>query len=758
MLALAGLSFSQACNAGAPRAVSAFTTLHGYAGPDRASSARSLGAINSSQQISLVIALKPRNEAQLKALIRAEHDPASPSFGRYLSAQQFTDQFAPAAADYEAVAQHFEKSGLTVSRRSNRMLVHVTGTAASIGNALRIGFNRYSGAQGEYFTAAQDPQLPSTIAPHVAALVGLRNKVRLKSNARILKQGMRTKSHDATGPGGGFSPQDIAKAYNIPTSISGGAGETIALYELDGYDRKDIAAYAKTFGLHGLLLQNVLVDGFSGHPEDPLNGQIEVTLDIELVQALAPKAKKVMVYEAENDWVSSLDLLNRIVLDNEANEISSSWGVGEDVVANSVPGGVDYLLAENYLLEEAAVQGQAFFCSSGDNGAYEDFFASNPTVGDPASQPYAIGVGGTSLTTNAAGGWLAENTWANEYGATGGGFSQFWPISGIQSRSVNVASGASKRFRNVPDVALNADPTTGYSILQKNIAELTENGDGWLVEGGTSAAAPLWAAFLANVNSARVSGGGKRLGWPAPALYALNNAAQYSMSFHDINDLGNNYFYPTVKGYDLTTGLGTINGLGLFSNLYYTNPWQAKPIKEPTTPSLEAFGGDAHDYLQWAAVPNAKTYHIYRLNAGVDPGLKELATVATTQWVDRVVKNDNVYQYAVSAEGPWGVSDASTLEIAAPVKIEFLTDPEVSATGVTIALIDWFTSCYSIGTLTWGYTPTTMTNVVRTPFSNPGNVTLADLKPGAKVYYSVSVTGGNGTLRSPVKSFQLEKP
>ena len=755
LISLAGLSFSPVCAAADPAGQPAAVTLRGYAGPDRIPGARALGALSPSQQVSLVVALKPRNESQLKSLIHAVHDPSSSSFGRYLNPQQFADRFAPTSADYEAVARHFEQNGLTVSRRPNRMMLSVSGPASAAGSALKVQFDRYAGAEGEYFTAAQEPQLPAAIASHVAALIGLRNKLRLKPNIRILNRGVKPKSHDATGPDGGFSPQDIAKAYYIPVSVGGGAGETIALYELDGYDGRDIAAYARTFGLRAAPLQNILIDGFAGLPEDPLGGQVEVTLDIEMVQALAPQAKKILVYEAENDWVSSLDLLNRIVTDDAANEISSSWGLAEDLVANGVPGGTNYLLAENYLLEEAAVQGQAFFCASGDNGAYQDAAAYNPTVDDPASQPYAIGVGGTSLTTNAAGGWLAETTWNDAYGATGGGVSEFWPISSMQYRSASVTAGASKRFRNVPDVALNADPMTGYSILQKNIAELTDFGDGWLVVGGTSAAAPLWAAFMADVNSARVGTGNPRLGWPAPALYAMNNSLQYSSSFHDIADFGNNGFYPTVKGYDLTTGLGTINGLGLFSNLYYASPWQSKPVREPSTPILEAFGGDAHNFLQWAAVQNATSYRIYRLDVGIDPGLQQLGTVKSTKWTDTPVVNDDIYQYAVSAVGPWGVSDASPLQIAAPVPVKFTTQPYLAASAGTLAVIDWTTSCYTFGTLTWGYTPASMTNVVRTALTNPGTATLTFLKPGSTVYYSVAVTGGGITIHSPIKTFQL---
>ena len=114
-------------------------------------------------------------------------------------------------------------------------------------------------------------------------------------------------------------------------------------------------------------------------------------------------------------------------------------------------------------------------------------------VDDPASQPYVVGVGGTSLTVNAAtGAYASEAVWNDGLGngAGGGGVSTVWPIPSWQT---NVSTVYSKTHRNVPDVSLNADPDTGYSIYY--------NGQ-WTIYGGTSCAAPLWAAFTARVNQA----------------------------------------------------------------------------------------------------------------------------------------------------------------------------------------------------------------------------------------------------------------
>jgi kumamolisin len=117
-------------------------------------------------------------------------------------------------------------------------------------------------------------------------------------------------------------------------------------------------------------------------------------------------------------------------------------------------------------------------------------------------------------------------------------------------------------MRNIPDVSLNADPNTGYAIYYQG---------SWQGYGGTSAAAPLWAAFTALVNQQRLTNGMTLLGFPNPSLYAIGAGNNYLYDFHDIADGSTNLLYPAVTGYDNATGLGSFSGGNLFNDLTQTN-------------------------------------------------------------------------------------------------------------------------------------------------------------------------------------------
>jgi subtilase family serine protease len=234
--------------------------------------------------------------------------------------------------------------------------------------------------------------------------------------------------------------------------------------------------------------------------------------------------------------------------------------------------------------------GQTFFNASGDNGAFTTGSNSsngvdNPDVADaPSSNPYITQVGGTTLKMNSAGAsWASEVVWnwgldaAGNYSSTGassGGISSYYSIPSWQTNVSNMAGrGGSASFRNIPDVAANAD----------NIYEIYDNGkntndfDG---NGGTSAAAPLWAGFMALVNQQSAANGGPSAGFINPAIYAIAAGSNYALCFHDVTSGNNtwskspNLFYAT-NGYDLCTGLGTMNGTNLIIAL-------ASPIPAPS--------------------------------------------------------------------------------------------------------------------------------------------------------------------------------
>jgi kumamolisin len=208
-----------------------------------------------------------------------------------------------------------------------------------------------------------------------------------------------------------------------------------------------------------------------------------------------------------------------------------------------------------------AAQGQTIFAAAGDNGAYDN--GSTLSVDDPASQPYVVGAGGTTLRTSGAGGaWASETTWnagSIDAGAGGGGVSQVWTIPSWQTGAITAASAASKTMRNVPDVAMNADPDTGYAIYYR----------GWQVYGGTSCSGPIWAGFTALVNEQRAAAGKSAIGFLNPVIYAIGEGTYsvYASNFHDIDDGSTNLHYKAVKGYDDATGWGSFQGATLLAKL-----------------------------------------------------------------------------------------------------------------------------------------------------------------------------------------------
>jgi len=265
---------------------------------------------------------------------------------------------------------------------------------------------------------------------------------------------------------------------------------------------------------------------------------------------MATNASQIVVYEAPNGLPnSSVDLLSKIASDDSCKQISSSWGIGDDP-------------AFDVFYVEMALQGQSFFQASGDDDAYY------PGIPEWADDTNITLVGGTTLSTaGPIGAWTSETVWnwfnsgEGQSGSGGGTNINEVPIPGWQQGINMTTNGGSTTLRNVPDVALTAD----------NIFITFGNGFTTPV-GGTSAAAPLWAAFTALVNEQATNSGVAPVGFLNPAIYSIGKSANYTNCFHDITTgnntnltVGNMYF--AAPGYDLCTGWGTPNGSNLINAL-----------------------------------------------------------------------------------------------------------------------------------------------------------------------------------------------
>lgn len=529
-----------------------YVELPGHIPQAAVANAARLGHVDATQSVTLALALPLRNQAELNELLQRLYDPADPLYGHYLTPETFTARFGPTQADYEAVATFARQAGLTiVGTHPNRTLLNVSGPAKAVENAFHLRLSRYRAMTGrDFYAPDNEPSVPAPVAKRLSGVIGLDSATVWKTHSQQFVGDGWHPNQIGTGPGSALTPSDIKNAYNLSGSSLNGSGQTLALFELDGYTASDITKYESYYGLRSVPLQNVLV-GASGRAG---SGASEVTLDIELMIALAPGATKIIVYEGPNTNAGVVNTYNRIATDNLAKSISTSWGLAESSNSASTRN------AENTAFQQMAAQGQSIYAASGDSGAYDN--GSSLSVDDPASQPYMVGVGGTSLATNGAGGtWQSETTWnrgSASAGAGGGGISVIWSLPSYQQNLAPAASYVSTTKRNVPDVALDADPYTGYSIYYRR---------SWYIFGGTSCAAPLWAAFTALINQQRAAIGKAPLGFANPAVYAIGKGTSYTTNFHDIADGSTNLYYQAVTGYDCATGWGSFNGASLLASL-----------------------------------------------------------------------------------------------------------------------------------------------------------------------------------------------
>ena len=640
--------------------------------------------LDASRTISLAFSLPLRHQAELQDLLHGLSDPQDARCGSFLTPQQFAERFSPTPAQYSQAIAYAKSVGLTITgTHPNRTLVDVSAPVSLIERAFSLHLLVYqSQRDGRYFYAPDaEPRVPAALASVFTGIVGLDNAARWHPHLQARPVSAIAAPLDTyaqpqqtgSGPYGGLTPSDIKAAYSLSSAAQNGSGQTLGLFELDGYTASDITAYESYYfpQTAAVPLQKVLVDGYSGAAG---SGADEVTLDIELQVALAPRASKIFVYEGPNSDTGVVDTYNKIATDNLAKQISTSWGEAEYYPSSAT------LSSENQAFQQMAAQGQSIYGAAGDHGAYDD--GTSLGVDDPASQPYMVGVGGTSLTTSGAGGaYGSETTWnrgSASSGAGGGGQSIVWNIPDYQSGVVSAASKGSATMRNVPDVSLDADPYTGYSIYF--------NG-GWNIYGGTSCAAPLWAAFTALVNQQRALNGQMPLGFADTPIYTLAQSSSYGADFHDIADGSTNLSYPAVTGYDDATGWGSFSGAALLADLS-GGAAPSSPALPLAPTGLTAAAGKGQVLLNWTASTGATGYNVYR---GTTPGGESATPLKTnltgTAYADAGLAGNMPYYYRVTATNSAGESSASG-EAAAALN----TPPTVTLTAPTGG------AAYTVGT------------------------------------------------------------
>ncbi len=468
------------------------------------SRAQLLGAANAQQSLNLSIGLQPRNQQELEGLLRDMYDPHSSMYHRFLTPQEFADEFGPTPDQQQQVANYLRGQGFDVTSISpNGLLIDANATVVQAESTFQVSINNYQLGTHTFYANASAPTVPASLSSLIASIGGLDNSVKLHPLVQRLNpqrgkpgSGSRT-AHVKPNAQSGYGPADLVGAYDEgPLHQAGvlGNNQTVAVFELDGYQSSDVTQYLQTYNLGSPSISNVLVDGFDGSAGA---GAIEVELDIEVVAAMAPKAAQI-VYEGPNTTQGVNDTYNKIVTDNKAQITTISWGECE-----TASGAAELQTLDN-ILKQGSAEGIAMFAASGDSGAY-DCNDTNLAVDSPAGDPNITGVGGTNLQIN-NGAYGSESVWSNasdtqrspQGSGGGGGISNTFAQPSWQT-GPGVKNQYSNGNREVPDVSADADPATGYAVYCTVSAAGCSSG-GWIEVGGTSAAAPLWAGSIATVN------------------------------------------------------------------------------------------------------------------------------------------------------------------------------------------------------------------------------------------------------------------
>lgn len=444
--------------------------------------------------------------------------------------------------------------GLHVRWQPGETWAIVEGAPRDVASAFNVSVHDYRGMQGQVFYAsAQQPAVPAAVSGTVTALGRILGfSPHRRASPKILPEDVPKK---------GLTPTALLEAYGVsPLTAAGftGKGQTIVFYEFDGYDQKDLDEFADLYDLPPL--KPILIGGQPGESHG------ETVMDLEVAHAIAPDAQMVVVnarstldggktYQRIGELFDSVDRQ----FPGAVWSLSIGWGCDALITATD-------LKPVQSALVRAQSHGTTAFDASGDTAGLEckggPNWSAPPGPADVgldavASLPAMTSVGGTALSTDRNGRWLAEQAWVDSplSQGTSGGVSALFPRPAWQNR-VSAARDPDHEHRLTPDVAAVADPMTGVRIRF----------DGQdLVGAGTSQSAPIWAALTTIVNQYLLANGGRRLGELNPMLYRVAAGAN-APGFRDVS-LGGNAVDMSTPGYDLVTGLGTPNVEGLVHDL-----------------------------------------------------------------------------------------------------------------------------------------------------------------------------------------------
>lgn len=500
--------------------------------------ARSVGKADPTERLEVTVLLRHRAAPDLQSRIQklARGDKS----GGHIKREDFARQFGADAADISTVKQFASGHGLAVVQEdAARRTVVLSGTVAQFNKAFGVDLEQFEHDGGSYRGRTGPVHLPDELNGVVEAVLGLDNRPQARPHFRACGAQGNVHWRASAAAAGSFTPVQLASLYDFPTGT--GAGECIGIIELGGgYRTADLRTYFANLHVTLPKVLAVSVDHGRNHPTgDPNGPDGEVMLDIEVAGAIAPGAK-IAVYFAPNTDAGFLDAITTAIHDtrNKPSVISISWGGPESSWTQQS------MTAFDQAFQAAAAMGITVCAASGDNGSSDGVTDGADHVDFPASSPFCLACGGTSLQASGAS-ISSETVWNDgaNGGAGGGGVSSFFARPSWQNGLTATKNGGGATplaNRGVPDVSGDADPQTGYDVRVDGSNA---------VFGGTSAVAPLWAGLIARINSAK----GNPVGYINAQLY--NNPS----ALNDITQ-GNNGDFSAAKGWDACTGLGSPDG------------------------------------------------------------------------------------------------------------------------------------------------------------------------------------------------------
>ena len=556
-----------------------------YASYDRGPVASSMVLHN----MSVILQPGDARRADLEQFVASQQDPASQNYHRWLTPEQYAERFGVPDATVARVGAWLQSQGMTNVRAARgRMFVSFSGSADRVASAFQTELHAFEVRGVQHFANVVQPSVPAGLKDVVVEVTGLHDFTPEPQIARSLQPA-------AAGMSSGLNllgPGDLATIYDMNGLYSRGItgkGVTVAVLGQTPIGLSDYQAYRQLFGLPANDFQTLQAPGSTTGTNKPLDAE-EATLDVEIIGGVAPDATVLYVWGSSVNWA-----LQWAIDDVKAQVISESYAACEGP-------GVDFYQT---LALQANAEGITWASAAGDSGAAgcdvmgsgaasQGYFAEVP-----ASAPSVTAVGGTAFasgnsgqywsTSSQPGGvtalsYVPETGWSSAqavFGA-GGGLSAIFGKPGYQSDFYT--SNTSQRM--VPDVSFAASPVSSPYAIVLNGSEIAI--------GGTSAATPLFGGIVALVNNYLVSNGSiaaPGLGNINPTLYRLNETAP--SAFHDVatgsNDVpceagspdcsGGVIGYPAQPGYDLATGLGSVDAYLLASN------WTSATLT-PTTAKL----------------------------------------------------------------------------------------------------------------------------------------------------------------------------